>query len=194
MFILEWKQIKRFKNAAGLLNQALICLNHLLEVKVMNKNASLGILALAVLMSAIPALAVNSVLVPEVQSIEPNDVEVVQYCVSHDGNPLAGIAIAVERVCKDHNGVIGCQVPPDEEPTAELSVVALDAVTGADGCGDVQLTSNSASGIFHYTVSGSSGNAEITRETGTALVPEFTTGLMALTLAAAGLLVWRKRS
>jgi len=31
-------------------------------------------------------------------------------------------------------------------------VAPLDAVTGADGCGDVQLTSTGASGTFYYTL------------------------------------------
>jgi len=155
--------------------------------------ASLLTLAL-LLLSAAPALAVNSVLIPEVMTIEPNDVEIVEYCVSHNGAPLAGIAIAIDEVCKDHNGIVGCQTPPDENPTGELAVAALDAVTGADGCGDLQLTTTGASGNFYYTVSGSSGGATITRETGQALVPEMSVAAAGLALGLAGLLVWRKRN
>ena len=89
---------------------------------------------------------------------------------------------------------MGCQTPPDENPTGELAVAALDAVTGADGCGDLQLTTTGASGNFYYTVSGSSGGATITRETGQALVPEMSVAAAGLALGLAGLLVWRKRN
>ncbi len=150
----------------------------------------LALLALA----ASPALAVDSRIVPEFTTLEPNDVELVDYCVSHAGSPLPGTAITVTTFCKDHNGLVGCQVPPDDTGTAELSVAPLDAVTGADGCGDVQLTTTGASGTFYYTLSGSLGGSQITRETGTAVVPEFSTFLGAAALAASGLLVWRKKN
>ena len=163
---------------------------HPTEVKGVMK-AIIPVLVLLVTLGMVSA--VNSFIVPEVLTIQSNDLEIVDYCVENPtGTPFPGVDISITEWCKDANGIVGCQ-PADSLFDPELAVAALDVVTGADGCGDVQLTATGASGTFYYTIAGSLGGVQITSETGTALVPEFGVIGSSLALVLAGVLIWRKR-
>lgn len=147
------------------------------------------------LLSAAAVSAVNSVLIPETLVITPDDVDLVEYCVTHHGDPLPDVAVVVEAVCRDRDHLVGCAPAEDEMSPASFGLAALDATTGPDGCATLQAVTASAdvNGTYYYTVSGSLGHATITRETGTAVVPEFGTVAGALALGLSGLLIWRRQ-
>ena len=145
----------------------------------------------ALLLSALAVSATNSRIIPETVVVTPDDVKLAEFCVTNAGSPKPGVGVDVQQVCRDLNHVIGCQAADTLNP-ASLSVVALDAETGADGCADLQLVSTGANGTYYFAVSGSLGGAEVTRETGMAVVPEFGTVAAALSLVLAGALVWRR--
>lgn len=150
----------------------------------------------ALLLSALAVSATNSFFVPERLVVMPDDVRLMEWCIEQYGNPQAHVGINVMTWCRDQNGLVGCQYPGDREYPPELWVLALDAETDVDGCGNLQINTVSAPNGTTYwlTVSGDVGGVEISRETGQIdTVPEFGTMAGALALGLAGLLVWRKR-
>jgi LPXTG-motif cell wall-anchored protein len=142
--------------------------------------------------------SVDSQITPGVVNMEVNDVVDVEYCAEKvflDNSRAAypGLTVTVNAVCQDQNGVFGCHAADIMYP-AVFTAVAIDAVTGADGCATVQLTSiNALGGTFFYEVNGAEGDAVVTEETGTAYIPEFTTIGAGLVLLGAGLYSYRKR-
>ena len=144
-------------------------------------------------------VASKTTLVPDAIQMEHVDVEVVTFCINGTGNVPLDAIVVVNPICKNINGLYGCQ--PADLPVApsDFNVVPLDATTGADGCVDLEITTNLESGeegTFYYTVNGFVGEVDTTpegSETGVVFVPEFGVVAAGLALAGAGVYIARKR-
>lgn len=157
----------------------------------MNKSILIAMMALTLVSSVFGA---GDVLDPLDTTMAENDVELAQYCV-HDVVPEDGtLTVVVDPVCEDLNGISGCQAA-DDLATTEFTAVSQGDITLVDGagCTYIELTTIDASGRFYYTVNGEIGQAEITSETGSVFVPEFTTVGAALALLGAGFYAYKKR-
>ena len=67
-----------------------------------------GILALFVLMAS-SVLATDLDIIPDLVTMSPTDVEVVDACIeATGGGPLVGADLTVEKYCKDNDGDTAC--------------------------------------------------------------------------------------
>lgn len=108
-------------------------------------------------------------------------------CVTEDGQPL-DIATGISRLCKDVNGLPGCQ---STDAQATGLIISLDKKTGTDGCSDMTITATpeATPGKYYYLVNGVMGGVSITAETGSVWVnevPEFGVVAAITTLGLAG--------
>ena len=153
-----------------------------------------GFLALFVLMTG-SVLATNLVLNPDLVTMATTDVKVVDACLSQSGGaPLVGADLVVETYCQDLDSNEVCNAGDVSLP-AGFSAIVTATPTNASGCGQVTLTTSSATpGTYAYKVNGMTGSTIVASEHGLALVPEFTTIGAGLVLAGAGAYMYRRRS
>ena len=151
-------------------------------------------LALFVLMAS-SVLATDLELTPQVASMAPTDVEVVDACIIDGfGNPFVGVALVIDTYCQDVDTNQACNAGDIIAP-AEFTPTVTASPTDATGCGEVTLTTVSApAGQYVYKVNGIVASAEVASESGLVLIPEFTTIGAGLVLAGAGAYMYRKRS
>ena len=152
------------------------------------------LLALFMIMAS-SVLATNLVITPDLVTMGTTDVEVVDVCLTKSGGaPYVGADLVVEIYCKDLNGNEVCDAGDISFP-ADFSAAPTATPTDATGCGEVTLTTSSASpGTYAYKVNGEDGGVKVASEHGLVLVPEFTTIGAGLVLAGAGYYMYRKRS
>lgn len=129
-------------------------------------------------------------------SMAYEDVREVEFCLSGTGAGV--IDVVVTNVCKDQNGLYGCQAADDFD-VEDLFTVVPNQPTMADGeCIMVTLTTTiedeTMAGQFYYTINGAIGEAFIGSETGTVLVPEFGVVAGLAVLAGAGLFLYKRRA
>jgi hypothetical protein len=154
-----------------------------------------GILALFVLMAS-SVLATDLDLTPQVASMTPTDVEVVDACITDGfGAPFVGVTLVIDTYCQDVDTNQACNAGDIFAP-AQFTPTITASPTDAAGCGEVTLTTVSApAGQYVYKVNGVVASAEVASESGiVVLVPEFTTIGAGLVLAGAGAYMYRKRS
>jgi len=153
----------------------------------------LSILALFVLMAS-SVLATDLEITPDLVTMAPTDVEIVDVCLMASGGaPLPGKTLEVETYCKDLNSNEVCDGGDTSFP-GEFSAVVSATPTNASGCGQVTLATDGATGgTYAYKVNGKDGSVVIATEHGLVLIPEFTTLGAGLALAGAGLYMYRKR-
>ena len=155
------------------------------------------LICLAVMVISLTGLvsATTTTLTPSDITMDVNDAETTVFCIYSNANmtlPM-NVNVAVGNVCRDIDGLVGCSGADIASPLG-FSVVPVDATTGADGCDNIDLTTVSAStGLYYYTINGVVAGTTIGSETGSVLVPEFTTLGAALVLAGAGLFIYRKQ-
>jgi LPXTG-motif cell wall-anchored protein len=144
---------------------------------------------------AVSVLAASDDLSPLDTTMAETDTQTAEYCVDGYTPEDSTIDITVTNVCKDLNSITGCQAADDATQTEFTATPASSTLTltGGAGCVDIDLQTTSASGIFYYTVNGEITGEVITSETGSVLVPEFTTIGAALALAGAGLFIYKKK-
>ncbi len=141
--------------------------------------------------------ATTTTLIPSDITMDVNDAKTVEFCIYTDAGmtqPM-DVNVNITNICRDVDGSYGCSGPDIMDPVG-FSVVPVDVNTGADGCDDIDLTTTAAeTGLYYYTVNGVTvAGATIGSETGTVLIPEFTTLGAGLVLFGAGLYMYRKRS
>lgn len=153
-----------------------------------------GILTLFVLMAS-SALAVDMEITPDLITMGTTDVQTVDVCVEQSGGaPYVGVDLVIDTYCRDLNGNQVCDYGPDVPLPAGFSAVVSSTPTDGAGCGEVTLTTSSATpGTYSYRVNGIYGGAFVDSESGLVLVPEFTTIGAGLVLAGAGAYMYRKR-
>jgi len=162
----------------------------------MNKFGILSIFFALFLVAAVSAT--TTTLSDGELTMEFVDVETVEFCISDAGGPM-DVDVVISPVCKDLNGIFGCQLGLDDFAQTVFTAVPVEPTTGEDGCVDVTLTTNiidgGDSGKFYYTVNGMIGDATVGSETGgvTTDVPELGVVAAGLTLLGAGLFIWKKR-
>ena len=155
-------------------------------------NKLLGILVLFAVMAS-SVLATDLTLNPDLTTMAPTDVKVVDACiVKSSGGPYVGVALAVTTYCQDLNNNEVCDGADVMFP-GTFSAVVTSTPTDVTGCGKVTLTTTGASGQYVYRVNGQDAGVEVAAESGLVLVPEFTTVGAGLALAGAGLYMNRKR-
>ena len=153
-----------------------------------------GFLALFVLMAS-SVLATNLVLDPQVTSMAPSEVKVVEACISENAVPLVDIDLVVPVYCQDNNLSDHKCAGGDILFPADFSAVATKTPTNVSGCGEITLTTGpGASGRYRYRVNGEESGEVIALEHGLVLIPEFTTIGAGLALAGASFYMYRKRS
>lgn len=116
----------------------------------------------------------------------------VEFCMANNDGPL-DVNVVVDPVCRELNGLYGCQEDDDLNHTG-FTVLPAELTTGEDGCVELVLTTDlEYDGQFYYTVNGQIGGTTIGSETGSVLVPEF--GIIAALgiLTIAGIYIYRKR-
>jgi len=141
------------------------------------------------------AFAATDDLTPTDLDMGPTDVVVVEYCVYGISPADAEVGIVVDPVCRDVNGVSGCQAADTANPAEFTAVPAANSITvsGGTGCVDITLTTADADGVFYYTVNGQQ-EGTVTSETGSAaIIPEFGVLASAAVLGIAGFYIARKR-
>ncbi len=153
------------------------------------KNVLIAILATLVLVGAVAAT--DTTLDDDYLEMQYNSIATVTYCIFEQGNPV-DIAVTVDPICKELDGVFGCSAGDTYNP-AGFSVVPNDATTGADGCVDLTITTQNEDGLFVYTVNGDNGQTYVGAETGSVFVPEFGIVAALAVLGLAGLFIYRKR-
>jgi hypothetical protein len=156
------------------------------------KKLSLIVMAMVLLVSVVAAT--ETTLDDDYISMDYQDVRTVVYCISENENPV-DIAVVVNPICKELDGVIGCSAGDLMNP-AGFTVVPNEPTTGADGCVELTVTTDldeETAGTFVYTVNGYNGLTYVGAETGTVEVPEF--GVLAAigVLGLAGLFIYNKR-
>jgi hypothetical protein len=130
------------------------------------------------------------------------ETKIVQYCIDkvyynpdtqeEKREPFSGMDVVLGDVCLDMNELFGCQGADDLFPGA-FTVTVLEPVTGDDGCADIELKTEEASGLYYFKLNGDLGGSVVTGETGSVLVPEFgVLGAVGI-LAVAGLFISKKR-
>ena len=155
----------------------------------------IGVLLAVLVLMASSVLATNLVITPDLVTMDTTDVEVVDVCLTKSGgSPYVGADLVVEIYCMDLNGNEVCD-PLDTSFPPDFSAVVTSTPTDAAGCGDVTLTTSSATpGTYAYKVNGEDAGVVVASEHGLVLVPEFTTIGAGLVLAGAGYYIYRKRS
>ena len=126
----------------------------------------------------------------------PTDTHTVEYCVYDIVPPNGTIDVVVDPVCKDVDGVSGCNGEDIHDPADFSATPAADLIETVDGqgCVDIMLETTDAEGLYYYTVNGESAETEIVAETGSvAVVPEFSVLGATLALGAVGLFIHKKR-
>ena len=153
-----------------------------------------GILALFVLMAS-SVLASDLDLDPQVTTMAPTDVQTVDACITDAfNNPFVGVTLVIDTYCQDFDNNQVCNAGDSLFPVTFTPTVTASP-TDALGCGEVTLTTSSASpGTYVYKVNGEVAEVEVASESGLVLVPEFTTIGAGLVLAGAGAYIYRKRS
>ena len=153
----------------------------------------LVMLALFVLMVS-SVLATNLVITPDLTTMDTDDVQVVDVCIKKSGgDPLVGADLVVETYCRDLNSNEVCD-GGDVTLPAGFSAVVTSSPTDGSGCGEVTLTTSSATpGVYAYKVNGEDTGVLVASEHGLVLIPEFTTIGAGLVLIGAGLYMYRKR-
>lgn len=158
----------------------------------MNKLITLVVMAL---MIATAVVATETTLDPSPTTMGYVDEKIATYCL-FDGGVPQDVLVVVDPVCRDLNNLLGCS-PGDEYNPTGFSVIPLETTTGADGCVELNITSNldeGNAGVFWYTVNGEvAPGYYVGAETGKVFIPEFTTIGAGLVLLGAGLYSYRKR-
>ena len=157
----------------------------------MNKNI---IYILMLLVLVVGVSATTTTLTDDSLTMDYHDQVINQFCISQSGVPLQ-TQIVIDPVCKDLNGLLGCQADDEINPVG-FSVLTTQIVTDENGCANITVQTNLApedAGVFYYTVNGVVGDAKIGSETGTVLVPEFGVLGAAAVLGLVGLYIYKKR-
>ncbi|MBU0757154.1 MAG: hypothetical protein KKF44_03760 [Nanoarchaeota archaeon] len=163
----------------------------------MKKQIMIVLMAISLVASVLGA---GDDLSPKEITMDYTDVQYVDYCIN-DMLPAAGVVpIEVLAVCKDTNGVSGCQAADIADPTGfDVAVLGdITTVAGA-GCTAVMLTTDLApeeAGLFYYTIGDGIEETDmgaVVRETGSVFIPEF--GILAslAILGVAGAFVLKRR-
>ena len=119
-------------------------------------------------------------------------------------SPLTASEIEVIKVCKDQNGISGCQAADiDYMATGDgFDVTVLGDITTVDGAGctsvmlETDIDNPSDAGLFYYTIGDGVDTEDlgaIVAETGSVVIPEMTVIGSVLVLGAAGFMIAKKR-
>ena len=158
------------------------------------KKVLISLVAMVLVLTGLVS-ATTTTLVPSDITMDVTDAKTTEFCIYSDAGmtlPL-NVAVSVGTVCRDIDGLVGCSGADIASP-AGFSVTPVDATTGADGCDDISLvTSRASTGLYYYTINGVVAGTTIGSETGSVLVPEFTTIGSALVLLGAGLFIYKKK-
>ena len=148
---------------------------------------------IAAIVASVAVSATTTTLSSDSLTMGYTDVQVVQACFSgYHGNT---VSVVINPICKDVDGVFGCQAGDTLNPSG-FSVVPGAASVADGGCTNLTITTTltpSNAGTFYYTVNGEVGQAVLGSETGQVFVPEFGVAAAGLVLVGAGLFISKRR-
>jgi len=158
-------------------------------------NKILVFLAIMVLSLTGLVSATTTEVTPNGITMDINDAKTTVFCIYQDTAKTIpmDVNVVVGNVCRDVDGLFGCSAADIALP-AGFSVLPADATTGVDGCDNINLkTVNANTGLYYYTIDGQVAGTTIGSDTGSVLVPEFTTIGAFMVLVGAGLFIYKKR-
>ena len=140
--------------------------------------------------------AVDMTITPQLVHLEYTDSKDVTVCVARaDGSPYVGLDLMVTSQCQDLDGDEVYSLAEDGNAVGIFDASVKTSPTGADGCGEVTLTTaNAMGGTFAYSInSKTSAGVVVDEEGGLAYIPEFTVLGAGAALAIAGFYIAKKR-